>query len=85
MSKYLYHISLEGNLNEKKIFTPRVPNTCMQDEDKDIPRVCTSETIRGCIAAFPYRRDLDEVVDDGSAFMYLYKFDLSTLGCNNLR
>lgn len=85
MTKYLYHISLEGDINEEKIFTPRVPNTCMQDEENTIPRICTSETIRGCIAAFPYRRDLDEVVDNGSGFLYLYKFDMYSLGSNNLK
>lgn len=85
MTKYLYHISLEGNLNEEKTFTPRVPSTCMMDEENSIPRICTSETIRGCIAAFPYRKDLDEVVDNGAGFLYLYKFDMYSLGCTNLK
>ena len=74
MSKYLYHISLEGNINEEKLFIPRIPRITMDTEDKLIPRICVSETIRGCIDSFPYKYDLNDMIMNGSVFLYLYSF-----------
>ena len=85
MSKYLYHISLEGNINEEKLFIPRIPRITMDTEDKLIPRICVSETIRGCIDSFPYKYDLNDMIMNGSVFLYLYSFDAYKLGSNNIK
>ena len=85
MSKQLYHISLEGNINEEKLFVPRIPRITMDTEDKSIPRICVSETIQGCIDSFPYKYDLSNIIIDGSVFLYLYSFDLYKLGSNNVK
>ena len=85
MSKYLYHVSLEGNINEEKLFIPRIPRITMDTEDKLIPRICVSETIRGCIDSFPYKYDLNNMIMNGSAFLYLYVFDVYKLGSDNVK
>ena len=85
MSKYLYHVSLEGNINEEKLFIPRIPRITMDTEDKLIPRICVSETIRGCIDSFPYKYDLNDMIMNGSVFLYLYSFDAYKLGSNNIK
>lgn len=43
-----YHVS-KKYLGEKVVLTPRVPETCLVSEEGDIPRICTSRTLLGCI------------------------------------
>lgn len=43
-----YHVS-KKYLGEKVVLTPRVPETCLVTEEGDIPRICTSKTLLGCI------------------------------------
>lgn len=46
---YLFHISLK-KLDEKELmFIPRVPDTRGGGENDRQPRICVSETLRGCI------------------------------------
>ena len=47
----MFHISL-GKINEKDLlFVPRIPKTAGNGENKEVPRICLSETFRGCIDA----------------------------------
>lgn len=43
-----YHVS-KRYLGEKVVLTPRVPETALINEEGDIPRICTSKTLLGCV------------------------------------
>lgn len=52
----LYHISLD----EKDVdtFIPRIPSNGAGSEDKEIPRVCLSDSVAGAISAIPDGMDM---------------------------
>ncbi|MFW5962305.1 MAG: hypothetical protein ACOCQR_01700 [bacterium] len=47
----LFHLS--ENLFHNGKFYPQVPRSIMDNEEKDIERVCVSTTIEGCLTAMP--------------------------------
>lgn len=50
--KILYHVSVHDNKEiEKKIFTPRVPESCADFESHSIKRICFATSIEKCIIA----------------------------------
>lgn len=50
--KTLYHISRDFEENIET-FIPRIPTRRAGDEDKTILRICTSDTLEGCMIAHP--------------------------------
>lgn len=45
----LFHISLKKLNDDDLFFVPRVPKTAGNGENNSIPRICISDTLRGCI------------------------------------
>lgn len=50
--KKLFHINSIFE-EDVKVFTPRIPLSTAPDEDEMFPRICTSDTIAGCMHAHP--------------------------------
>lgn len=50
----LYHIAL-GWQKETKEFIPRIPKLIAVNENKEIKRICLSDSIEGCLSAIPYK------------------------------
>lgn len=68
---YLYHVTLETNLNKRKRFIPRIPSSAGKGENKTIPRICMSDSIEKCIQASPIISDL---LDGETHIIKVYKY-----------
>lgn len=47
----LFHVSLSLEPKDKKLFTPRVPESTAFSEDQETPRICLADSIIHCIEA----------------------------------
>lgn len=71
----LYHISrIEEGQPEIQQFVPRIPKQRAPKEDDLIPRICTADSIEGCLAAHPnavtsiqFESGLDLLEETGNA------------------
>lgn len=58
----LYHISLEVE-KIAEVFIPKVPSATYEHENNEIPRICLSDNIEGCLSSVPFGgRKLEHVV-----------------------
>jgi len=74
----MYHISLEKLNEDELLFTPRIPQTASPRENKQIPRICLSETFEGCIKAIIHCHIHPELLrcqnqDKDELFLYVYE------------
>lgn len=49
----LYHLSFDVEEPLTRTFVPRVPEFKMEDENSNIPRICFSHNVLGCLNAIP--------------------------------
>lgn len=52
-----YHVSTHKGATIEQELIPRIPNNTLDDENKDIPRICLSTSIEGCFIALQYITD----------------------------
>ena len=45
-----YHVSKDPHISETVVY-PRIPTYRMEGEDQEIPRICVSPSILGCLSA----------------------------------
>ena len=78
----LYFIDLPKREVIKK-FTPRIPNTMMEDENNCIERICLSNSISGCITSAPWgNRHIEDFPD--KAVFRVYEFSEDDIEEGNL-
>lgn len=79
LPKKLYHVSLD--LNQTGVFTPRVPDSRMKDEDSETPRFCVSDTLEGCLTASAFGSHyLDENLDENNGLLKVFVIDTEKMG-----
>lgn len=49
MAIKLYHVSFELSESLHKEFIPKIPDNTIRGENEEIPRICFSDSIQGCI------------------------------------
>lgn len=52
-----YHVATYKGATIQQELIPRIPNNTLDDENKDIPRICLSTSIEGCFIALQYITD----------------------------
>ena len=52
-----YHVSTHKGATIEQELIPRIPNNTLDDENKDIPRICLSTSIEGCFISLQYITD----------------------------
>ena len=85
----LYHVSFDLSEPFYKEFTPKVPQNCINGEDENIPRICFSDSIKGCIRAITGTPKTDEGYVDIIVWEYDFGeshslYDWKYLYVNNL-
>lgn len=73
MKKTYYHLSM--NIEHTGSFQVRVPEVRMQDEDHTTERICVSESVVGCLNAFP-----DSVERSPGAYIKVFEIIPEELG-----
>lgn len=76
----LYHVTFD--LNSRGIFHPRVPeNAHDYDENEDIPRICFSTTLNGCLASLPRGGlDLRNTLKETNGIIKVFQLDTHKYG-----
>lgn len=77
MGKVFYHITTD--LDHNGLFEPRIPKYMFEFENKTVPRICVSDSIQGCLSAFPDKDALGE-----SQPRYIKVFEINTEELNLL-
>lgn len=76
----LYHVSFDLDFTEE--FIPRVPQ-CLKEtstENRDIPRICFSTTIEGCLSAVPGASDLESLLASNQNVIRVCEIDTELYG-----
>lgn len=60
--EYYYHVSLKRLKN--KIFRPRIPKERLTNENDNIPRICVSNSIEGCLTAVKHNIFEDVILEE---------------------
>lgn len=73
-----YHVTTD--LDHTGVFTPRVPENRMDDEDETTPRVCVAPTLDGCFSSAPFGGvDLDDTLVDNHGIFKVFEIDVADL------
>lgn len=74
----LYHITRD--MDHNGYFYPEIPEAILVGENEEIPRVCTSKTIEGCLGSMPGGgKRLEETMDDYGDIFKVFKIDTKKL------
>lgn len=84
-----YHLTLDLNSADDKVFTPRIPNEKIVTigEDLSTPRICVSSTIEGCLSSAPWGgSSLEDIIllNDCSQLIKVYEFNSDDIAPENL-
>lgn len=81
----LYHLSLYPVKNN--LFVPRIPSVRFVGENNNIPRICFSTSIEGCISAIPGGINSMKVLlkNEHIEGIYLYEIDSSQIKLENIK
>lgn len=74
MGKVFYHITTD--LDHKGLFEPRIPKYMFEFENKTVPRICVSDSIQGCLSAFP---DKDALGEDQPRYIKVFEINVEEL------
>lgn len=78
----LYHVS--ESLGNKEWFVPRIPENRIEGEDNKIGRICTSNSIGGCLSAVPNGGSrLEEYLHQTNGFIQVFVFDTEKLNLSS--
>lgn len=84
-----YHLTLDLDSPNDKVFVPRIPNESIVafGEDLTIPRICVSSTIEGCLSSAPWGgSSLEDIMfsNGNSQLIKVYEFESTDIAPGNL-